>query len=135
MQLNTKLFSSRRIRCYFFIITTTTFLFLISINYSVYVKTKAYEIYIKFDKSSIKSDIKRNEILNIDSLSRGIPTTSKISATKEKEKIPISIKISMYSYTNATELCSILPPHLNKSKFSYHLELDTVLIEFYINDV
>ena len=77
MQFPLKIFSSsRKIQFHLILIITITFLFLISVNYSGYVKTKAYEIYIKFDKSSI----------------------------------------SVYMHSNASDLCPLLPQHLNKSK-------------------
>jgi hypothetical protein len=132
MLLNKKIFNPRKIRYYMFTIIILAFLFLISINYSVYVKTKAYEIYFKFDKSSLKSSsshidhlfnrIKPNENETILSNQPStFTTTATLNLTTKQitttlQPMLFSITNS-YKHSNATELCSIIPPHLNQSKF------------------
>ena len=114
MQFPLKIFSSsRKIRFYLILIITITFLFLISVNYSVYVKTKAYEIYIKFDKSSINSELLSNREEDVQII---IESKSTI-VREENESQRVSTKVSVYMHSNASDLCPLLPQHLNKSKY------------------
>jgi hypothetical protein len=102
-----KIFNScRKKRCYLLLIITLMFLFLISVNYSVYVKTKAYEIYIRFDKSSINSELLSNTEDNLKIESKCTTVIREVSTKK----------ISVYIHSNASALCPLLPQHLNKSK-------------------
>ena len=113
MQFFTKFFNSRKLRCFSLLIIILMFLFLMSINYSVYVKAKAYEIYINFDK---KSDVDRNlkmfknkSVMFVQRLNQSNYIALSNSKTVKNEN-------SNYKISNASSMCSIIPPYLNRSK-------------------